>query len=118
MFFLDEKITSPLLEFNYVFSPRRLCLWFYLLSKSYGVCVSDYVTLLLFRHRPPYVHLGRQSQILMSCKFQLLHDDLFLDLRKESFTYEGFFNFQTKVMTVGNSVESCKDESKPQNCFE
>ncbi|CAN6814153.1 unnamed protein product, partial [Brassica oleracea var. botrytis] len=49
----------PLLEFNYVFSPRRLCLWFYLLSKSYGVCVSDYVTLLLFCHRPPYVHLGR-----------------------------------------------------------
>ncbi|CAN6856099.1 unnamed protein product [Brassica oleracea] len=54
----------------------------------------------------------------MSCKFQLLHDDLFLDLRKESFTYEGFFNFQTKVMTVGNLVVSCKDESKPQNCFE
>ncbi|KAH0888221.1 hypothetical protein HID58_050650, partial [Brassica napus] len=43
---------------------------FFLDEKSYGVCVSDYVTLLLFRHRPPYVHLGRQSQILMSCKFQ------------------------------------------------
>ncbi|CAN6999740.1 unnamed protein product [Brassica rapa subsp. trilocularis] len=53
------------------------------LSKSYRVCISDEITLLLFRHRPPYVHLRRD-----------------------------------KGHAVGNSVESCKYESKPQNCFE
>ncbi|CAN7065861.1 unnamed protein product, partial [Brassica rapa subsp. trilocularis] len=98
-------ITSPLLEFDYVFSPQRPGLWFYLLSNSYGVCVSDDVTLLLFRHGPPYVHLRRRYNyisVLMSCKFQLLHDDLFWDLRKESFTCADvrFFNFQTKVMLL------------------
>ncbi|CAN7106094.1 unnamed protein product, partial [Brassica rapa subsp. narinosa] len=92
------------------------------LSKSYRVCISDEVTLLLFRHRPPYVHLRRgynYISILMSCKFQLLHDDLCLDLRKESFTFVKSFNcFLYKGHAVGNSVESCKYESKPQNCFE
>ncbi|CAN6894049.1 unnamed protein product [Brassica oleracea] len=77
---MDEKVTPASSVFIFPTKTMSLVLF---LSKSYGVYISDVVTLLLFRHKPPYVHLRRD-----------------------------------KGHAVGNSIESCKDESKPRNCSE